>query len=112
MSEKTVGARVSDSVFESDQFYYSYHFCDKNSKRIPNEMGYRVIKYLKPSCIQSGRAVIDHTEVKAILSEHYREDLFDLMAQHDDPWIAPTEKQAKKKQSHVEDAGDATIMQM
>ncbi|PIZ26966.1 MAG: hypothetical protein COY46_02265 [Chloroflexi bacterium CG_4_10_14_0_8_um_filter_46_9] len=91
-------AKLPDEFFAVESHVsYSYRFVDKDGLPMPNEFGFRVIKYLKTSCVQNGRAVIPHSDVNPILVEYSRDELASLLVQHGDPWIPFVPKKGVKK---------------
>lgn len=78
---------MPDEFYAGDANMFTYHFEDKNRLPIPNEMGWRVIKYLKPNCVQAGRPVIPHTDVNPILAQHSRDELAHILKINDDAWV-------------------------
>ena len=84
---------------------FSYRFADKEGKQIPNEFGYRVIKYLKPRCVHNGHAIIPHDEVKSILIDYGRDELAGILVSNGDAWIPPSslKKKAKKVEEQTEE---------
>ena len=89
--------KLPDEFFAvENHISYSYRFVDKDGLPMPNEFGYRVIKYLKTSCIQNGRAVIPHSDVNPILVEYSRDELAAILKSNGDPWIPLVSKKVKK----------------
>lgn len=76
---------------------FSYRFIDRDGRPVPNEMGYRAMRYIKPSCVMHGRAVIAHTDVNPILAEYSRDEIADILEANDEPWkAAPTSSKKER----------------
>lgn len=96
-SSQSTPAVLGDEIFAMESnSSFSYHFVDRSGKLIPNSLGYRVIKYVKPACFKMGRVIIIHSDVTPLLAEYSREELVDLLAQNDDPWVPYIPKPQKK----------------
>lgn len=92
---RRVYPEMPDEFYACEPSMLSYHFEDIDRKPIPNEFGWRVIKYLKPSCVHDGRPIIPHTEVNPILAQHSRDELTQILKNNDDAWV-PAAVKAKK----------------
>jgi len=90
-------AQRPDEFFTTEigQVGFSYRFVDKDGLPIPNEMGYRVMRYLKPSCVMHGRAAVSHDEVNHILVMYGRDELADILDANNDLWVPPGAKKVK-----------------
>jgi len=90
-------AQRPDEFFTTEigQVGFSYRFVDKDGLPIPNEMGYRVMRYLKPSCVMHGRAAVSHDEVNHILVMYGRDELADILDANNDLWVPPDAKKVK-----------------
>jgi hypothetical protein len=99
MNTEVAALKMPDEFYAGEPYSFSYRFVDKNKNPIPNEFGYRVMKYLKPSCIQNSRAVVAHSDVNPVLIEFDRDELAQILRQNDDPWI-PVVLKKSKNSSH------------
>lgn len=94
MTEEIV-TKLPDEFYAAENYAFSYRFADKNGQPIPNEFGYRVMKYIKTTCVQNGRAVIAHSDVRPVLAEYERDVLAGLLNLHGEPWVPIVLKKGK-----------------
>jgi len=94
MSEEIV-EKLPDEFFAGEPYSFSYRFVDKNGKPMPNEFGYRVVRYLKTSCVQLGRAMISHSDVNPILAQYDRDELAGILKLHGVEWVPFVAKKVK-----------------
>lgn len=86
---------MPDEFFAGDPSMFSYHFEDINKLPIPNEFGWRVVRYLRSNNIQIGHLIIPHDEVKSILATHDRNELASILKANDTPWVPFIKKNTK-----------------
>lgn len=90
--------KLPDGFFDVESpIYLSYRFVDMAGLPISNEFGYRVIKYIKTTCVQHGRASIPHDDVKVLLSQYSQYELAAILVANDDAWVPPVKKVPKRQ---------------
>lgn len=87
--------KLPDDFFAGESYSFTYRFIDKNGKPMPNEFGYRVVKYLKTSCAQQGKAMIFHSDVNPVLAQYDRDEMAAILKANGEEWIPFVSRKGK-----------------